>query len=358
MIKTNNNQSTTPTSITLRPQGIPTTSSNYEDDHFQVYVRKHFKQTLVPSTTHGYWRNKNNGRCYGTILNQYELTRNLNTLEPLDTPILDDMSAFEWVDDPNYKAPNIFFHEDNNLTDEEFKCIKHQLRESPLFKRMLVNRYRDAAASVDIVYITGSRLSGICDARSDIDIIIIVDDIKERFRDTDLLLVWKEKPTVNMHWYLRSWDDLVNDNKNGFINNTTGCYWNAFNNQLQSNILYANPASKEKISKYINNNDADNILRNHLFYKALAFCAASLHDFVRLNTIPEESYSKIWYHVCMYSLILQNKNPIDYKKQLLRAKRMRWNQVKQEDIDWMMEQIKWIVNWYDNFEDKWKEQAN
>ena len=64
---------------------------------------------------------------------------------------------------------------------------------------MLVDRYCDAATSVDIVYITGSRLSGICDARSDIDIIIIVDDIKERFRDTDLLLVWKEKPTVNMH---------------------------------------------------------------------------------------------------------------------------------------------------------------
>lgn len=54
---------------------------------------------------------------------------------------------------------------------------------------MLIDRYCDAAASVDIVYITGSRLSGICDARSDIDIIIITDGVKKHFKDTDLLLV-------------------------------------------------------------------------------------------------------------------------------------------------------------------------
>ena len=61
----------------------------------------------------------------------------------------------------------------------------------------------------------------------------------------------------------------------------------------------------------------------------------------------------------MYSLALQGKKPIDYKSQLLRLKRMRWNGgLTAEDNEWAIEQIKWIVTWYDNFEDKWKEQAN
>lgn len=304
---------------------------------------------------HGYWRNKENGKCYGTVLNQYTLTRDLITLNQLDSPLPDDMSAFEWVADPDWKAPDIFFHTDNNLTDEEFELIKAQLRESPLFKRMLIDRYREQEYQVDFIYITGSRLSGICDARSDIDILIICKDRNKKvyFHDEDLLLVWKNKPSINMHWHLLSWNDIVNSNRGGFMQNTSGCDWNSFNTQLQKNILYANLAAQGTIDKYINNNDIT--LRDHLLHKLIAIVLPLLRMFIELDTIPEQNYSKIWYHVCMYSLILQGKKPIDYKKQLLYAKRMRWNGVNPENIKWMMEQIKWVVNWYDHFEDKWKE---
>lgn len=352
-----NNNLTTPTTIALRQQGIPADLTLWSDEHFQVYVRKHTLKTMTPPVSddpHGYWRNKEDGKCYGKVLNQYVLTRSLTTLEQLDDPIPDDMSAFEWVVDPNWKAPDVFFCADNNLTDEEFELIKAQLRESPLFKRMLVDHYTEQGYQVDLVYITGSRLSGICDARSDIDILIICKNQNEKtyFHDEDLLLVWKNKPSVNMHWYLRSWDDIISTNRGGFIQNTSGCYWNSFKEQLQKNILYANPAAQETIDKYINHNDV--ALRDHLLYKAIAIVLPSLRMFVELDTIPEKNYSKIWYHVCMYSLILQGEKPIDYKKQLLYAKRMRWNGVSPENIKWMMEQIKWVVNWYDRFEDKWE----
>ena len=128
-----------------------------------------------------------------------------------------------------------------------------------------------------------------------------------------------------------------------------------FSYTTAKNILYTNPVAQETIDKYINNNDA---LRNHLLYKTMAIVLPLLRMFIELDTIPEKNYSKVWYHVCMYSLILQGKKPIDYKEQLLYAKRMRWNGVNTEKIKWMMEQIKWVVSWYDNFEDKWKEQAN
>ena len=43
----------------------------------------------------------------------------------------------------------------------------------------------------------------------------------------------------------------------------------------------------------------------------------------------------------MYSLALQGKKPIDYKSQLLRLKRMRWNGgLTAEDNEWAIEQIK------------------
>ena len=223
---------------------------------------------------------------------------------------------------------------------------------------MLVDRYCEQGYQVDLVCITGSRLSGICDARSDIDILIICKDQNEKtyFHDEDLLLVWKNKPSINMHWYLCSWNDIISINRDGFIHNTSGCCWHSFHTQLQKNILYTNPVTQEMIDKYINNNDVT--LRNHLLYKAIAIVLPLLRMFVELDTIPEKNYSKIWYHVCMYSLILQGKEPIDYKEQLLYAKRMRWNGVNTEKIKWMMEQIKWVVDWYDNFEDKWKEQTN
>ena len=91
---------------------------------------------------------------------------------------------------------------------------------------------------------------------------------------------------------------------------------------MQKNILYANPAAQETIDTYINNNN-DTTLRDHLLYKAISIVLPSLRIFIELDTIPEKNYSKIWYHVCMYSLILQDKKPIDYKEQLLYAKRMR-----------------------------------
>lgn len=357
---TNNKLTTT---IALWQQGIPADPTLWSDEHFQVYVRKHTLKAMTPAVTddpHGYWRNKENGKCYGTVLNQYVLTRSLTTLEQLDSPVPDDMSAFEWVVDPNWKAPDVFFCADNNLTDEEFELVKAQLRESPLFKRMLVDRYTEQGYQVDLIYITGSRLSGICDARSDIDIIIITkeDNQQEKFNDYDLLLVWKNKPEINMHWYIRDWKDIITNSRPYFINNTTGTYWNIFPEQLQKNILYANPQAQETIDKYINNSSPQ--LRDQMIYQQIKTVKNSLYKFINLNCIPEENYSKIWYHVCMYSLALQGKKPIDYKAQLLRLKRMRWNDgLTAEDNEWAIEQIKWIVTWYDNhFEDKWKEQAN
>ena len=66
---------------------------------------------------------------------------------------------------------------------------------------MLVDCYTEQGYQVDLVCITGSRLSGICDARSDIDILIICKDQNEKtyFHDEDLLLVWKNKPSINLH---------------------------------------------------------------------------------------------------------------------------------------------------------------
>lgn len=57
---------------------------------------------------------------------------------------------------------------------------------------MLIDRYREQGHQVDLISITGSRLSGICDARSDIDILIICSkDQNEKIycHDEDLLLV-------------------------------------------------------------------------------------------------------------------------------------------------------------------------
>lgn len=313
--------------------------------------------TLVD--THGYWWNDQDGQCYGDYLDQYELTRDLETLEPLNQPIEDDMSHFHWVDDPSWKRPSVLFNPEDNLNAAEFALLKDELRSSPIFRRMLVDRYNKMGWQVDLIYITGSRLSGICDARSDIDIIIITkeDNQQEKFNDYDLLLVWKNKPEINMHWYIRDWKDIVTNSRSYFINNTTGTYWNIFPEQLQKNILYANLQAQETIDKYINNSSPQ--LRDQIIYGQIETVKNSLYKFINLNCIPEENYSKIWYHVCIYSLALQGKKPIDYKSQLLRLKRMRWNGgLTAEDNKWAIEQIKWIVNWYDNFEDKWKKQAN
>ena len=192
--------------------------------------------------------------------------------------------------------------------------LMNEFKESEYYQRIFKNH------KVVILYVSGSRLCGITDERSDYDLIAIVDeDIPETYPNEFIMY----EDSIKIHWYYRSLKTFKDLSVNGTNLNIIGGI--QFRNLNSDAILYQNKEYESQINELLSEK---NVISNNSC-KALYNRLKELVDsIISDNAISERNYTKMIYHLCLASYYLNGDEPdISFLKKI---KRIRWQPVPDE----------------------------
>ena len=192
--------------------------------------------------------------------------------------------------------------------------LMNEFKESEYYKRIFKNH------KVVILYVSGSRLCGITDERSDYDLIAIVDEDIQETNPNEFIMY---EDSIKIHWYYRSLKTFKDLSVNGTNLNIIGGI--QFRNLNSDTILYKNKEYESQINELLSEK---NVISNNSC-KALYNRLKELVDsIISDNAISEKNYTKMIYHLCLASYYLNGDEPdISFLKKI---KRIRWQPVSDE----------------------------
>jgi hypothetical protein len=182
---------------------------------------------------------------------------------------------------------------------------------------------------VKFIYITGSRLVGIIDDRSDYDIICVIEGENVR-KESEYFIKYEDKL---VHWIYISHDRFFQEETH---------YWeyigqNILKNLTEEHLLYVNDRFKEDVDKFIENKE---LLSFNGRRKLIKHFKNYIENIIEDGYIKEERYSKMLYHLCLTYYYENNiELEIEFLKEL---KRIRWQPVQEQYKIQCFEIIKWL----------------
>ncbi len=182
---------------------------------------------------------------------------------------------------------------------------------------------------VKFIYITGSRLVGIIDDRSDYDIICVTEGEGVR-KESDYFIKYEDK---KIHWIYISHDRFFQEETH---------YWeyigqNILKNLTEEHLLYVNDMFKDDVVKFIENKE---LLSFNGRRKLIKYFKNYIENIIEDGYIKEERYSKMLYHLC---LAYYYENNIELETEFLKEiKRIRWQPVQEQYKTQCFEIIKWL----------------
>ena len=202
--------------------------------------------------------------------------------------------------------------------------LMNEFKESEYYQRIFKNH------KVVILYVSGSRLYGITDERSDYDLIAIVDeDIPEIYPNEFIMY----EDSTKIHWYYRSLKTFKDLSVNGTNLNIVGGI--QFRNLNSDTILYQNKEYESQINELLSEKETISNNSCKALYNRLS---KLVDDIISDNAISEKNYTKMIYHLCVASYYLNGDEP-DLSV-LKKIKRIRWQPVSDEYKILAVERIK------------------
>ena len=192
--------------------------------------------------------------------------------------------------------------------------LMNEFKESEYYQRIFKNH------KVVILYVSGSRLCGITDERSDYDLIAIVDEDIQETNPNEFIMY---EDSIKIHWYYRSLKTFKDLSVNGTNLNIVGGI--QFRNLNSDTILYQNKEYESQINELLSEkNDISNNSCKALYNRLKELVDSIISD----NAISEKNYTKMIYHLCLASYYLNGDEPdISFLKKI---KRIRWQPVSDE----------------------------
>ncbi len=202
--------------------------------------------------------------------------------------------------------------------------LMNEFKESEYYQRIFKNH------KVVILYVSGSRLYGITDERSDYDLIAIVDeDIPEMYPNEFIMY----EDSIKIHWYYRSLKTFKDLSVNGTNLNIVGGI--QFRNLNSDTILYQNEEYESQINELLSEK---NVISNNSCKALYNRFPKLVDDIISDNAISEKNYTKMIYHLCVASYYLNGDEPdISFLKKI---KRIRWQPVSDEYKTLAVERLK------------------
>lgn len=186
------------------------------------------------------------------------------------------------------------------------KTFMRDLKASPYYERIF--RGRD----VIMLHISGSRLIGVTDERSDYDLVALTNG-GERINHANEFLTYKG---IKVHWsYVPAAE---------FASNAEGTLMSCFGevqfSQLNEDaILYENPKYWRALCYLKDNKNAVSLFG---IYGLAKFHKKLINSVLEAGEITEKHYCKFLYHLCYASYLALNEEPD--KTLLAKIKRIRW----------------------------------
>lgn len=206
--------------------------------------------------------------------------------------------------------------------------LMNDFKESEYYQRIFKNH------NVVLLYVSGSRLYGVIDERSDYDLVAIVDEDNPEMCPNEFIMY---EDSIKIHWYYTSLKSFRDSSINGRNFEITGGI--QFRNINKDFILYQNKEYESEINKLLSEKNL--ISKNSS--KALYYRYEKLvNEILSKNKIEEENYTKMIYHLCMASYYLNSDSPdIEFLK---RIKRIRWQPVSDEYKNLAVERLRILQN--------------
>lgn len=202
--------------------------------------------------------------------------------------------------------------------------LMNEFKESEYYKRIFKNH------KIVLLYISGSRLYGIIDERSDYDLIAIVDEDIPETRPNEFIMY---EDSIKIHWYYRSLKTFKDLSVNGTNLNIVGGI--QLRNLNSDTILYQNEKYEYQINELLSEKETISNNSCKALYNRLS---KLVDDIISDNAIVEKNYTKMIYHLCVASYYLNGDEPdISFLK---RIKRIRWQPVSDEYKTLAVERLK------------------
>ena len=179
---------------------------------------------------------------------------------------------------------------------------------------------------VIMIYLSGSRLTGLTDEKSDFDIIVVTQDDSDN-DNSDLFITYNDLQKI--HWYNRSVEKFID---NGLLLRSVGDIY--FNQITDDFILYSNPNYLDKIETF--KAQKNNICKVGCFDLYNAFLD-KINSILLSNSVEFENKTKFLYHLCYASCWLNNE-PQDVEK-LKDIKRIVWTDISEEEEVWLITKL-------------------
>ena len=192
--------------------------------------------------------------------------------------------------------------------------LMNEFKESEYYQRIFKNH------KVVILYVSGSRLCGITDERSDYDLIAIVDEDIQETNPNEFIMY---EDSIKIHWYYISFKTFKDLSVNGTNLNIVGGI--QFRDLNSDAILYQNKEYESQINELLSEkNDISSNSCKALYNRLKELVDSIISD----NAISEKNYTKMIYHLCLASYYLNGDEPdISFLKKI---KRIRWQPVSDE----------------------------
>lgn len=202
--------------------------------------------------------------------------------------------------------------------------LMNEFKESEYYQRIFKNH------KVVLLYISGSRLYGITDERSDYDLIAIVDEDTPETYPNEFIMY---EDSIKIHWYYRSLKTFKDLSVNGTNLNIVGGI--QLRNLNSDTILYQNEKYEYQINELLSEKETISNNSCKALYNRLS---KLVNDIISDNAIVEKNYTKMIYHLCVASYYLNGDEPdISFLK---RIKRIRWQPVSDEYKTLAVERLK------------------
>lgn len=202
--------------------------------------------------------------------------------------------------------------------------LMNEFKESEYYQRIFKNH------KIVLLYISGSRLYGIIDERSDYDLIAIVDEDIPETRPNEFIMY---EDSIKIHWYYRSLKTFKDLSVNGTNLNIVGGI--QLRNLNSDTILYQNEKYEYQINELLSEKETISNNSCKALYNRLS---KLVDDIISDNAIVEKNYTKMIYHLCVASYYLNGDEPdISFLK---RIKRIRWQPVSDEYKTLAVERLK------------------
>lgn len=192
--------------------------------------------------------------------------------------------------------------------------LMNEFKESKYYQRIFKNH------KVVLLYISGSRLYGITDERSDYDLIAIVDEDIPETHPNEFIMY---EDSIKIHWYYRSLKIFKDLSVNGTNLNIVGGI--QLRNLNSDTILYQNEEYESQINELLSEK---NVISNNSCKALYNRLSKLVDDIISDNAISEKNYTKMIYHLCVASYYLNGDEPDT--QFLKRIKRIRWQPVSDE----------------------------